>query len=417
MIKFRDYFRSDFANNFVTMLSGTALAQAIPVIGSVFLARLYTPDMFGAFSSFVSLTSILAIVATLKFEEAILLPKNDEDGKTIFQLSMLLNISFFFLLSFFLFFTKKFFERFSPVTFSYIAFIPFGVFFIGLYQSLTFFSSREKNFKAISFSKVSQNLSITIIQLVLYNLSLLGLLFGRILGFLLSTLHFVKLFRANDFFKVNKIKIKSLFLKYKNFAFYYAPNALLNQISNNLPLFILPTFFGLSHAGYYSFSTRLVLVPLSIITISLQQVFYKEIADRNNAEQDLYPYLLKMYKNLAVLGIIPHLILFLFAPKLFVFFFGEEWLIAGYYTQYLMPWFFLVFINSPVSSIYIVKGKQKEYFLFEIILLITRALSLWLGHYLFQDPSSTIILYGLVGLIFNAFLVWYYLKISKNPSF
>ena len=67
MIKLRDYFRSDFSNNFVTMMSGTALAQVIPVISSVFLVRLYTPDMFGAFSSFVSLTSILAILATLKF--------------------------------------------------------------------------------------------------------------------------------------------------------------------------------------------------------------------------------------------------------------------------------------------------------------------------------------------------------------
>jgi lipopolysaccharide exporter len=417
MIKLRDYFRSDFSNNFVTMMTGTALAQAIPVISSVFLVRFYSPDMFGAFSSFVSLTGILAILATLKFEEAIVLPDKDEDAKALFQLSLLLNFSFFFLVSIFLFFLKSYFERNFPVIYSYIFLIPFGVFFIGFYQSLSFLSSREKKFKKISLSKVTQNLFTAIFQLGLYEFLLRGLLFGRIAGFFISSLHFINYFRANNFFKINKLKIKSVFLTYKNFALYYTPNTLLNQVSNNLPLFMLPAFFGLSHAGYYSFSTRLVLVPLSIVTISLQQVFYKEIADRNNAKLDLYPYLLRMYKNLAIFAVIPHLILFLFAPNLFVFFFGEEWLIAGHYTQYLMPWFFLVFLNSPVSSIYIVKGKQKEYFLFEIILLISRALSLWFGHYFFKEPSRTIILYGLVGLIFNAFLVWYYLRISKIQSF
>lgn len=408
-------FRGEFAKNFLTLMTGTAFAQVIPLIASVVLAKLYTPDMFGSFTLFVSLTSVLSIIATLKFEEAILLPKCDDEGKAVFQLSIFLNLSFLLCTSIILFFTKNHFTIISSLLNDYIFFIPIGVFFINLYQSFVFFSNRNKNnYKMISISKVSQNFSTAIIQVLLYKFSLLGLLLGRVLGFFLSIFHFVKLFRNNELYKINKSKIKTVFLNYRNFAIYYTPNAILNQISNSLPLYMLPFFFNLSHAGFFAFSIRIVLVPLSIITNSLQQVFYKEIVDKNNDEVELHFYILKVYKKLAIFGVIPHLILFFSAPAFFVFFFGEEWRVSGHYTQYLIPWLFLVFLNSPVSSIYIVKGKQKEYFVYEIFLIIARASSLFLGFYLFNDPSKTIMLYGLVGFVFNAYLIWYYLRISKN---
>ncbi len=395
-------------------MSGTAFSQAIPVIASVFLARLYAPNLIGAFSLFVSITSILSIIGTLKFEEAILLPKSDEEGKAIFQLSIILNLSFLFFQLIFILFFNNYLKNFFPSLNNYFYIIPFCVFLINLYQSFLFLSNREKDYKNISISKITQNFCQSLIQLVLYKFLLFGLLFGRILGILTSIFHFTKLFRTNEFFKFNKSKIKTVFQNYRNFALFNTPNAILNQMSNSLPLYFLTLYYDLSYAGYFGFSTRIVLVPLGIISNSLQQIFYKEIVDRNNSGDELYFYLLKIYKRLALFAIIPHTIFYLLAPSLFVFFFGEEWRIAGNYTQYLIPWLFLVFLNSPLSSIYIVKGKQKEYFIYEIFLLVSRGISLFIGCYFFKDPNTTIFLYGLVGFLFNAFLIWYYLRISKN---
>jgi lipopolysaccharide exporter len=416
MIKLGQYLGSEFAKNSVTMITGTAIAQSIPIIGSVFLARLYTPNMIGAFTSFVSLTSILSILATLKFEDAIILPKNEEDGKALFQLSVILNLFFFISLSIYIFFFKNFIVTIYPSLDSYILLIPLAVFFVGFYQSLSNFSIRNKKFRDVSISKVSQNISTISFQILLNQFTIIGLLFGRIIGFAISIFHFKCLFLYKSLFKVDISRVKTAFIRFKNFAFYNTPNSFLNQLSNFIPLFLLPLFFDLSYAGYYSFSTRIVLVPFGIITTSLQQVFYKEMTDRNNKGEDLELYLRYIYRRLFLLAFFPHVILFLCAPSLFTFLFGEEWRIAGLYTQYLLPWFFLVFLNSPISSIYIIKGKQKEYFFIEILLLFFRAASIWCGFFYFNNPAFSIIFYSLVGFIFNSFLIWYYIKISKYPT-
>lgn len=51
--------------NISSVFAGTLLAQAIPIIGSIFIARIFTPSEFGKFSAWFA---IVAIVITLRFE-------------------------------------------------------------------------------------------------------------------------------------------------------------------------------------------------------------------------------------------------------------------------------------------------------------------------------------------------------------
>jgi lipopolysaccharide exporter len=406
--------QTEFGRNFLVMMSGTAISQVIPVITSFFLARLYEPNTIGAFSLFVSLISILSIFGSLKFDQAILLPRSNEDGADVFRLSVALSFSFFLTLLLILLIFNDCLKIWFPSLCNYLYLIPVGVLLNNIYESLSVFANREKNYGTISLSKINQNISQSIAQLGLYKFSLLGLIIGRIFGVLMSIFHFTKISRLSKLFAGFRIsELKVVFEKHRDFALFNAPNALLNQVSNNLPLFFLPLCFNFTHAGYFAFSTRIVLVPFSIITSSLQQIFYKEIVDKSNAGDNLYFYVLKLCKRLAVIGVFPHALFFLFAPSLFVFFFGEEWREAGNYTQYLMPWFFLVFINFTISPISIVKDKQKEFFIYEMLLLLARAISLFVGGYVFKDPNTTVFLYGLVGFAFNAFLLVFYIRISK----
>ena len=69
--------------NVITLITGTAIAQAIPIAISPVLTRIYSPDDFGVFALYLSITSIIAIVATGRYELAITLPaKNEEDAVT-----------------------------------------------------------------------------------------------------------------------------------------------------------------------------------------------------------------------------------------------------------------------------------------------------------------------------------------------
>ena len=86
--------KSEFSRNVLTLMTGTTIAQAIPIAISPILTRIYTPEDFGMFALYMSVASILSVVATGRYELAIMLPKKDEDAVNIVALSIIISFSF-----------------------------------------------------------------------------------------------------------------------------------------------------------------------------------------------------------------------------------------------------------------------------------------------------------------------------------
>ena len=63
------------------VLSGMAIAQAIPVLGSLVIARLYAPSDFGAFSAWLGLVLFCAVVLTGRFETTLAIVEDGEPRK------------------------------------------------------------------------------------------------------------------------------------------------------------------------------------------------------------------------------------------------------------------------------------------------------------------------------------------------
>ena len=59
--------RSDFIRNSATLISGTAIAQAISLIVSPVITRLYTPAAFGTFTFLISVIVGFGWIATLRY--------------------------------------------------------------------------------------------------------------------------------------------------------------------------------------------------------------------------------------------------------------------------------------------------------------------------------------------------------------
>lgn len=337
--------KGEFSRNLMTMISGNALAQLIPVLASIVLARIYSPTEIGAFAFFFTIVNMLSIIASLKYNEAIVLPKADEEGKGLLYLSIFLNLVFSIFVFLIILILKTWIISFIkyPILGNWLYFLPIAIFFTGLFQSFNYWSNREKEYKIIAISRVTQNLVISIVQIVGFSLSVGGLILGRIIGILVSLIQTYKLSTTLNFRNINKKYIVVSFKKYVDFAKYNTPNSFMNQLSNNLPILTFPSSFGMSYAGFYSFSANVILAPMGIITSSMQQVFYQKIASMYANGEDLYSYILKTYKNLFLVGIIPHILIFIFSPAIFSLVFGEKWRIAGEFSRYLVPWFFLVF--------------------------------------------------------------------------
>ena len=116
----------------------------------------------------------------------------------------------------------------------------------------------------------------------------------------------------------------------------------------------------------------------------------------------------EVYKKLILIGIFPMILLLILGEEIFTFAFGESWNVSGTYVKILVPWIFLYFISSPISTLYSVFEKQKVWLTFSMILLASRVVSLAIGG-IYGNPEFALFLFSLTGVVFwlwnNAYLL------------
>lgn len=414
---------SESVKNVMVLFSGSAVAQAIPVLSMIVLTRIYPEDVFGIFFIYSSSNLILAIIATLKFQLAIVLPKDDESAFHLLQFSILLS----FLMAVVTFSVIYFLHDFIVSLLKdrriggWLYFLPISLFLTGTIESTNYWFNRTKQFKKISESRIikSTGLSITQITLGVFKYTSIGLITGLLAGqFIAALTNITRVIYVEKgrFSLVSFKKIKNLVKTYRKIPLFNTLIGLINNVSNQLPVFLLSNFYGVVITGYYGLANRVVQTPMGLIGNSVGQVFFQKASSMFNEQGNIFAFVRKTYLQLLKVGVLPFALLFIFAPVVFKIVFGSEWESAGKYAQILVPWLFLAFMNAPVSFIVTVLSKQHALTVYEVLLLIARFGALFIGYRLWSDVVYTIVLFSAVGWVFNFFLVFYYLHISKTTT-
>ena len=76
-----------FIKNIILLVSGTLLAQSVSIISSPILTRIYSPEAFGELGVFTSITSIFSVFMCLRYELALVIPKEKEYALALLCLS------------------------------------------------------------------------------------------------------------------------------------------------------------------------------------------------------------------------------------------------------------------------------------------------------------------------------------------
>ncbi|HIB85036.1 MAG TPA: translocase, partial [Chromatiaceae bacterium] len=151
--------KSEFSHNVITLMTGTTLAQAIPIAISPILTRLYTPEDFGVLALYMAVTALVSAIATGRYELAIMLPKNDVDAANIVALTITVTsmISLVTLSVVMIYNTEITLLLGNPEISNWLYIVPLTVFLTGVYQSLNYWSNRKKHYKRLSTSRVLQS--------------------------------------------------------------------------------------------------------------------------------------------------------------------------------------------------------------------------------------------------------------------
>lgn len=80
------------------MAGGSAVAQGFTMLTMPILSRIYSPNNFGILSIFISVTSILIPLSSLRYYLAIALPKTDRQAGALLILASIIQIFNFMIL-------------------------------------------------------------------------------------------------------------------------------------------------------------------------------------------------------------------------------------------------------------------------------------------------------------------------------
>ncbi|HET6244988.1 MAG: lipopolysaccharide biosynthesis protein [Bacteroidetes bacterium] len=382
--------KSEFTKNSLTLVSGTILAQAIPLLLHPVLRRIYTPEDFGAMSVYLSIFSMITIVSALRYEATIVLPKNNNEAGNILSLTFILNILFSTILFFFIFFFKNEIAQFInfPEKHSiYLYFLPFACSLFGIYQSINYWLIRQKAFKASTTNKIIRRAVEGAVQGILGFLKVPGGLFiGDLLGNAANIIAGIRQIFRNKYQLrfVSPKKIAFVFKKYIDYPKFNAIPTLLSSAATILPFLFINKIYSTEIVGYLDLSRMVLSIPLIFIASTISQVFFQQITEKKHNSLSIKKDVMNiMYLLLTVICVEVLVILFL-GPQIFGFVFGEKYTVSGSFSQILIFSFMLNFIGSTFSSVFLTFEKirlnsiwQSAYFFAILSLLFFRNLEIY----------------------------------------
>lgn len=413
--------KSDFYKSVLTILSGSTLAQLIPLITEPILVRLFTPQEFGILALFLAVASIFSSVATARYEMAIVLPKADRSAINILFLSLLIALfmSLFSGLIVLVFGIKIASLADTPELNDFLMWVPLFVLAVGIFQSLNMWATRKKYFKNMATSKITQSGNNAVISVGsgFAGVNSLGLISGQIGGWFAGGIPLFYKFWKNDrklISEVTKRQMKEEAKKHSDFPKVNSLHILSDIGQQSLFNFMVSGFFGGVILGFYSRMIRIVKVPAGFIGSAVGQVFYQKAGEQWQENQNIRTLFTSQLKLMFLLGLPIFGILALWGPEIFGFVLTEKWAIAGKYAQILSPWLFLNFAISPFTYIPLIAGKQKTFFVLSLSMNISVLLALITAYYLQGNIETALYLVSAIQVVFHLVLMLWFYRISAK---
>ncbi|WP_312643053.1 oligosaccharide flippase family protein [Hydrogenoanaerobacterium sp.] len=386
--------KSSFLRNFGVLLSGSVVAQALPVLASPLLARLYTPAQFGEYALFVSAVNILSQLVCLKYDFAILTARTDEEAASLFRLCFALSIVLSLAIALALPFAGNISATFGVQSSGWLYFLPLGSFFTGMHSALTYYNTRLLRYRRITAANIFKSLTMVAVQLVLFYVGLgaFALTVGQTIAYGVACLLMWRKVAAHcrnhtqakqgfqqssaqpDSTQLPALSLRAVARRYDAFPKYTLPGALCNTAAFSSISFFLAAFYSAQQLGYYSLINRVLAVPLTLISTTTGQIFTKELTDTHQNSGDVRKVFWRVTAALAAVSLPMFALLFIIASPLVRLVFGAQWEQSAVMLRILIPLFAVRFLVSPISSTGIVLGRQMPTMLWQSSLLIAAVL-------------------------------------------
>lgn len=409
---------NSFLRNVSTLASGTIISQIVVVLSSTFLSRLFSVTDFGELSVFTSFTVFFAVLSTGRYEQAIVLPKSNDDAYKIIKLifciaTVICSVYFITVIYFKLLYGGQINLTFLKSRTAYYS--PFYIFSLAILSALGYFFLRDNKYKTITIANSLQVISTTIFSIVFGLLNIReGMIISMIIGSNTAVVYYLlqnKALLKNIFSSVGITDIAKRFVSFPKYMTF-------SDLSLTASQQFIPVLFSILYSstvvGFFAMANRMIRLPNILITSAVGNVFRNEAMLQIREEGNCVKLFNSTFKKLLIISIPSFLFIFLVSPIAFRIFFGENWVEAGNYARVLCIMLFSEFITSPLNVLFTIREQQKKFMFLQILNMIIGSILIYAGHYYFDSPLYSLLLFSCSGLLFNMIFLYFSYKLAKD---
>lgn len=411
------------------LLSGTLLVQLINFGFMPLVLRLYGPAEFGELGAFNALLLLLFPLAALCLPMAVVQGRNRTQSRYIASTAWAVAVGFSLLMFLLLLlFKQPLLKLLSVESIGNLVFLlPLAMLFAARLQISQQLLIKQQQFKLLAKADVLQALIINLSRLlfglwqsiaaVLVTIASFAYLLHSVLlrlfaGPTLSSWQPLSVWR-HAMSRRYWLRLWRTLVKFRAFALFQTPQALLNAAAQSAPVLVLAATFGSAAAGFYTLAKAILALPAMLLGRAVGDVFYPHFTAAHQQQKPLVAILAKASLSLAAIGLIPFSVFMIAGPWLFALVFGHEWQASGEYARWMAVWLYFAFVNTPSVKAVMVLQVQHWAIALNVLTLSLRLALLWFVGSHTGDPIKAIAAFAMVGVMHSAIFTLMALYFSK----
>lgn len=403
--------------NFLTLFSGTIIAQFITLISIPLLSRFFSNIDHGLYGNYITILSYFSIVATLRYELAIVFAKSKKSVNYLIIICLINSLVVFFLSILVIILLKYYyFSNYEWSNISGIIFmLPLSIVFNGVIQTFINYYNRHKNY--IELSKVRLFLSVLsntlpfILSFIFIkkNVLIISYFIAQLIVATIILLHNYKLI-AKIVCDFQPKLFKAVLVRFKKLAIYNSPSTLIDQLASTIPIIFIGYKFGVGASGVYLMATKVVSLPSAILTVPVSQIFFQQVSESHISGKSLKSIFKKSTLILLIISVFFFGLLFFRGEEIFKVILGNTWSESGRIASILAISGFIKFIVSPLSLILTATEKLKILALWQILSFISTLFLITLNWSNLQEYLNLLVVTDIIIYIIYFYIIYYNVK-------
>lgn len=386
-----------YVRQVAVLLFGNAAAQLVNLTSYPVLTRLYSPSDFGGFALFLTAVGILGPIACARFDLPVQSSK-DWQLPAVFRQAMRMTVA---VAAFATVATAAFGLITHEMGLDLALLVGVGVFLTGYVLAALALITRQERFALYSRSMLARSIATAAVQAGLWFLipQALGLILGFCAG--LATQAALLWWSAREvrWRRSTPAHRRAIMARYRRQVMTDVPSTLVAAVVLNIMTVLILDLYSREEVGFYSLAFRIAVLPLTLISGSLSDVFFQKASAAYRATGKFWK---ELRFNVIVSGAIS---IFIFAPlgllarPIFAFALGDRWVPAADMLVLLLPMLMVRFVSATVQTAPLVIGRARI-LLFQHLGLLAAILAAYGAARLFGLPIDTYVLLSSVLMAF-----------------